>query len=141
MRNVIFADTNLFLRYLMNDDSEQADAVEHVLKQAKDGAFQLIANPLIIAEIVWVLEKVYDLDRLAIRKSILAIVNTPGIEIDAANLVSSAVDIYASENIDFVDAFSVSWMKDQKIDAVYTFDKRHFSRVDSITVLIPGLND
>lgn len=138
MSKAVFADTNLFLRYLMNDDPQQADAVEKVLRKAASGEFKLIANPLIMAEIVWVLEKAYELDRFTIRKSIFAIVNTPGIEIDAADLVTAAIDIYASKNIDFVDAFSACWMQARNIDAVYTFDQRHFSRIKTITVLVPN---
>lgn len=138
MPEAIFADTNLFLRYLMNDDPPQADAVEQVLIRAKNGEFRLVANALVMAEIVWVLEKVYNLERLTIRESIFAIINTPGLDIAEADLITQALDWYAGQNIDFVDAFSACWMQAQQIDAVYTFDNRHFSRIDQLNVLVPG---
>jgi hypothetical protein len=38
----IFADTNLFLRYLTNDIPEQADAFERMLRRAAAGEITLI---------------------------------------------------------------------------------------------------
>ncbi len=52
----IYADTNLFLRYLTNDVPEQADAVDAVLRRAATGEVSLVTNSLVLAEIVWTLE-------------------------------------------------------------------------------------
>ncbi len=54
----VFADTNLFLRYLTNDVPQQADAVEALLRRAAAGEVTLVTNSLAIAEVVWVLETV-----------------------------------------------------------------------------------
>jgi uncharacterized protein len=52
----LFADTNVFLRYLTNDVPEQADAVEHLLVRVMQGEIILNPNSLVIAEIVWTLD-------------------------------------------------------------------------------------
>ena len=52
----VFADTNLFLRYLTDDVPEQADAVERLFRRAAAGEMALVTNGLVIAEIVWTLE-------------------------------------------------------------------------------------
>ena len=51
----LFADTNLFLRFLTNDVPAQADLVDRLLIQAAEGAIRLVTTPLVIAEIVWTL--------------------------------------------------------------------------------------
>ena len=92
-----FADTNLFLRYLTNDVPEQAGAVEALLRQAAQGEFALVTNSLVIAEIVWTLESYYGLSRPEIQQRVLAILNTPGLEIaDREILVQTILrDTYA----------------------------------------------
>ncbi len=53
MKNeTFFVDTNLFLRYLTNDNPKQADAVERLLRRAAEGQVRLVTNSLVFAEIV-----------------------------------------------------------------------------------------
>ena len=137
MSELVFADTNLFLRYLTNDDPKQADAVERLLRKAEKGEMVLFTHPLIIAEIIWALDKVYNLDQRAIRNSVLGILNTPGIQVESTHLVTQAIDLYVNKNIDFIDAYSIHWMKMHNMRTAYTFDQRHFSRVSDIVVHVP----
>lgn len=137
MSEYAFVDTNLFLRYFLNDIPAQADAVEAIFTQARTGNLELITNELIIAEVVWVLESFYQLEREMIRKCVLSILNTPNLRVSSANIITQAIDVYVSKNIDFIDAFSTSWMQINHIKAAYTFDKKHFSRVAGIEVRVP----
>jgi predicted nucleic-acid-binding protein len=132
------ADANLFLRYLTNDVPAQADAVEQLLHCAADGKIVLVINSLVIAEIVWTLESYYGLARDSIKDKILAILNTPGIEAAEEDLLLQAIFWYADKNIDFIDAFSTAWLLTQGLDTIYTFDRKHFSRIEGIKVQVPG---
>ena len=137
MSKIVFADTNLFLRYLTNDDLEQANAVERVLDKAKNGDLILFTHPMVIAEIIWALRKVYRLDRYAVQRRVLAIINTIGVRVESEHLVTQALDLSVTENIDFIDAYSIFWMKEHDITTAYTFDQRHFSRASDIIVKVP----
>jgi predicted nucleic acid-binding protein len=66
----IFADTNLFLRYLTNDVPTQADAFEKLLIDASQGKIQLVTSPLVIAEIVWTLKSYYRLTKSEVRSKL-----------------------------------------------------------------------
>ena len=134
----VFADTNLFLRYLTNDIPAQADAVEELLRRASDGDIVLAINSLVIAEIVWTLESYYGLTRDSIKNKILAILNTPGIEAAEGDLLLQAVFWYGDKSIDFIDAFNAAWMLAQGLAISYTFDRKHFSRIEGIKVQVPG---
>jgi predicted nucleic-acid-binding protein len=134
----VFADTNLFLRYLTNDFPAQADAVEQLLHRASDGEIVLVINSLVIAEIVWTLESYYGLARDSIKDKILAILNTPGIEAAEGDLLLQAIFWYSDKNIDFIDAFNAAWMLAQGLMTTYTFDHKHFSRIEAVTVQVPG---
>jgi uncharacterized protein len=132
-----FADTNLFLRYLTNDVPAQADAVEALLRQAAARDLILVTNSLVIAEIVWTLESFYKLPRIAIQEKILAILNTPGIQITDADLILQGIAGYVEKNVDFIDAYNGAWLLKQGLTTAYTFDQTHFARLPGVTVLVP----
>jgi predicted nucleic-acid-binding protein len=134
----VFADTNLFLRYLTNDVPAQADAVEKLLRRASAGEIVLVVNSLVIAEIVWTLESYYGLSRSSIKDKIFAILNTAGLEAWEGDLLLEAIFWYADKNIDFIDAFNAAWLLTQGLDTTYTFDRKHFSQIEGIRVQVPG---
>ncbi len=136
----IFADTNLFLRYLTNDVPAQADAVEQLLLRAAAGEILLVTNSLAIAEIVWTLESFYGLSRDEVKEKVLAILNTPGLEVGDGDLVLQAISWHAEKNVDFIDAYNAAWLLARDLKAVYTFDRKHFSRLEGLTVMVPGEN-
>jgi predicted nucleic-acid-binding protein len=134
----VFVDTNLFLRYLTNDVPAQADAVEVLFRQAAGGEMALVTNSLVMAEITWVLASYYQCSRVDIRDKVLAILNTPGLEVVDADLVLQAITWFAEKNIDFVDAHNAAWLLAQEMNVAYTFDHVHFSRIEGVTARVPG---
>jgi len=133
----VFVDTNLFLRFLTNDVPTQADAVESLLHRAAAGEIKLITNPLVIAEIVWTLESFYRLTKTSIQEKVLAILNTPGLEVADGDRILQAIAWYADQNVDFADAYNAAWLLDQGMTVAYTFDRKHFSRLAGVTVRAP----
>jgi uncharacterized protein len=133
-----FIDTNLFLRYLTNDIPEKADRVEELLQRAALGEIVLVTTSLVIAEIVWTLTSFYGLSRQPICDRVLAILNTPGLEVAESDLLIAAATHYAAKNVDFIDAYNAAWMVQQQLSTAYTFDRKHFSRFEHIVVKTPG---
>ena len=134
----IFVDTNVFLRYLTNDDPKQADKVERLLVAAASGSVFLLTNALVLAEIVWTLESFYKLPREEIRDHVLAILNTDGLAVENEDLILQAITDYVSLNIDFADAYGASWSMNHEVTTICTFDIRHFRRIEGIDVKSPG---
>ena len=134
---ICFADTNLFLRFLTNDVPDQADKVETLLHRVGKGEVKLVTTGLVIAEIVWTLESFYQVPKADIQDKVLAILNTPGLEVENADLLLQAAVMYAEKNVDFIDAFNAAWMMKQDVENAYTFDQKHFNRFEGITALLP----
>ena len=61
-------DTNILLRLLIKDDDIKKKACERLLEKAKRKEIHLYILPIVIMEIVWVLEKYYKLDRKTTRE-------------------------------------------------------------------------
>jgi len=130
--NKCFVDTNLFIRYLTNDEPILADRVEKLLDDAADGSVQLVTTELVMAESVWVLESSYHLNHAQIAPLIRGILATPGMEVINGDIVGKALVLYELQNIDFVDAYIAALMEKEGIKDIYSYDKKHLSRVKTI---------
>jgi predicted nucleic-acid-binding protein len=133
----IFADTNLFLRYLTNDIPAQADLVESLLQRAAKGRVNLVTTSMVIAEIVWTLESYYELEKREIQTMVLGILNTDGLEVIDSDLILQAIVPYTDKNVDFIDAYNAAWMGKNDVAKIYTFDSKHFNRFEGIVVEQP----
>ncbi|MBI2470331.1 MAG: type II toxin-antitoxin system VapC family toxin [Planctomycetes bacterium] len=132
----VVIDTNLLVRYLINDDQKKADAVDNLLDKAIKGEVKIIVPSVVIAELVWVLESFYQLKADAILELVEAIVNTSGLDVTDKSTVISALRLYKNRNIDFIDAWIIEFAKERGIKTIYTFDKKHFRDIEGIEVAI-----
>jgi predicted nucleic acid-binding protein len=128
-----FLDTNIFIRYLTNDDPDKAEKVDKLLIKAGRGKVQLITTELVLAEVVWVLESFYGLKNFEIAPMIKAILATPGLETINGQLVENAVEFYVERNIDFIDGYIAAVMGKRRITEIFSYDKKHLQRLKSIT--------
>lgn len=103
-----FLDANIFLRLLTGDDKPKAAACRDLIKKAVDGEAQLKTHPLILAEVVWVLESYYGLPREEIAEKLDLIINTPNLAIADAGAFSQAAELYAISNLDLADCFAAA---------------------------------
>ncbi|MCK9418995.1 MAG: type II toxin-antitoxin system VapC family toxin [Nitrospirae bacterium] len=130
-------DTNLLVRYLTGDDPSKANDVKRLLLKAAQGEIRLLIPSIVIAELVWILQSFYKLERSEIVPLLNAILHTHGVEVSDKGIVSDAIAIYRDEVIDFIDAWIVAFAKTVEVRAVYTFDRKHFKGIDGIDMLHP----
>ncbi len=125
----LFVDTNVFLRFLTNDDPAKAKRAETLFRDAMRGKIRLATSLLVIAEIIWTLESFYKLDKPDIAAKVEKILNTPNLDCPEAPLIFMALDLYVHENIDFVDAYHGFYMREQGLTQILTYDRKHFARI------------
>lgn len=107
-KKTFFLDANIFLRFLTGDDRRKAEATRRLIQKAVDGEIALHTHPLILAEVVWVLESYYKLPRQEIAGKLHLIMNTPNISIDDENAFAHAVELYSESKIDLADCFAAA---------------------------------
>jgi hypothetical protein len=54
------------------------------------------------------------------------------------DLLLQAITWYVEQEVDFIDAYNAAWLLAQGMEVAYTFDRKHFSRLDGISVCVPG---
>jgi predicted nucleic acid-binding protein len=132
-----FVDTNLFVRYLTDDDPEKADRVESLLGEASEGKVRLVTADLVLVELIWVLESSYNLKPAEIAPMIRAILATQGIEVINGALMAKVIDHYEGKNIDIMDGYIAVLMEKLNITDIYSFDRKHLSRLDNLKRIEP----
>jgi len=136
LKNRVYADTNLFIRFFTGDPDNQTQESRKFLNQVSRGKYELFICDLIIAEIIYVLESIYHLDRNAVVEKILAIVETDNTIIENRQVILRTLDLYEEKNIDFIDAYLASHSVKNNCDTIFTFD-RDLKKIDFIKKIIP----
>ena len=108
-------DANAILRYLLDDIPEQADIAAQAIE---DGASTI---PEVMAEVVYVLFGVYNIDRLSIASTLKDLLEE--IAISDKPVVKSAFDLYAKSKLDYVDCTLIARARLLGED-ILSFDKK-----------------
>ena len=133
----VFVDTNIFLRFLTNDDPAKAARAGRLFRDAVRGRVSLITSALVIAEMVWTLESFYGLPKPEIAAKVEKILNTPNLECDESERIVQALDTFVHENVDYIDAYHAFFMKDLGISRIATYDRKHFGRIPWLEIFEP----
>jgi predicted nucleic-acid-binding protein len=111
-------DTNAILRFILQDNQEQATFVEERMLQNK-----FLIPIEVIAEMVYVLNKVYKIDRESIRQLVCDILYVRNAVIPNMKIIESALQIFAMENLDFIDCILISYAQIEGYQII-SFDKK-----------------
>ena len=63
---------------------------------------------------------------------IKAILATPGLEVVNGPQVEKAIEHYMEQNIDFIDGYIVAVMDSHNVSEIFSYDKKHISRIAAI---------
>ena len=132
-----YIDANVILRYLTKDPPSLAEAARKVFADAEKGKVILKIVPLVVAEVVWVLESFYEYPKDHIAELLSQILLCDGLDSEDLNRVLEALKLYHEKNIDFADAFLAVNALDAGPPIICSFD-RHFDRIEGIIRLEPG---
>ena len=113
---MIIFDSNAVLRYILQDNLEMADAVEQRIAES-----DCHIPTEVIAEIVYVLSKVYKVPRDDIKTAIVGVLNIPSISTTHFDVSARALVAFADTKLDFVDCLMAGYQLNGY--DVFTFDK------------------
>ena len=116
-------DTNYALRYIIQDNFDQALIAKEIID---DGAYIL---PESLVEMVYVLSKVYNVERRDIYFAVLDLLQD--VEMIDKPLYENAVRVYGRTKLDYVDC--VLFVRYKLLnDRIYTFDKKLEKELKSV---------
>lgn len=121
---MIGLDTNVIIRYLMQDDKKQFTIAEHLIEKAIKEKKLLHVNLIILCEVVWVLSYHYQLKREEISHFLEMLLHSEQIEVENRQLALSAFHEYQNSQADFADCMIGLVNQLLGCTTTYTFDKK-----------------
>jgi predicted nucleic-acid-binding protein len=128
-----FVDTNILIRHLAGDPADQAARATRFLAATDE----LLLADLVVAEVVYVLESYYEVERPRIAEMVRAIIAFDAIRVVDEDLLLRAVEVYELDRLDFAEAYLVASAERAGIGAVASFD-RSIDHVHTVKRVEPG---
>ncbi|MDR2648190.1 MAG: PIN domain-containing protein, partial [Clostridiales bacterium] len=119
-------DTNILLRYLLNDHPEMSAKAKEIML---DDEVLLLAQ--VVAEAVYVLGGVYKIERPEIADALRTVFSLETVQLENSEIVLLTVDEYAKSKLDFVDLLLFAHHQITGL-VVETFDKPLLKKLQSV---------
>lgn len=111
-------DTNILVRHLTGSPPGQAKRATRSLRDAE----RLDLPDLIVAELVYVLESVYQQPRTSVAALVRAVVAFPPVRVADEPLLLRAVELYETQRVHFAEAYVAS-VAERTDGLVASFDR------------------
>ena len=90
---MIGLDTNVLVRYLLQDDAAQARLASAAIESAAGRGERLRLTAITLCELVWVLESAYRQTRADVARALEQIVRTADFDLEHVDQVRSAIEL------------------------------------------------
>jgi predicted nucleic-acid-binding protein len=111
-------DANIVLRYLLDDHPELSAKAAKIIEE-KDVLLPMEAA----CEVVYVLQKVYKVDREQIQQYLCELVNSQLVAVEKPDVFLKALECYSTTSFDFVDTLLWAYHAVEQQE-ILTFDEK-----------------
>ena len=120
---MIALDTNVLVRFLVEDDEAQTRAATSLIARAARAGEQLFVSDIVLCEVVWVLSANYDTSKPEIIALIRKLLHARQLTFRVSDLLARALEAYAAGKGDFADYVIREDAAAAGCGSVATFDK------------------
>ena len=119
---MIGLDTNVLVRYIMQDDARQSPLATRLVESlsAQSPGFVSLVS---VVELAWVLGSAYELERDQLVEALEGLLRTKEIVVDRAETVWKALRIFQTANADLADCLIERSAASAGCDRTMTFDR------------------
>ena len=128
-------DTNILIRFLVNDDEQQAAIVHGLLNQYEERQESLFVPLLVTLELLWVLQAAYRVEREDIIDSVDDLMAMPVFEFDHQSAVRAFLTSARKSSCDLSDLLIAHSAAMAGCESTYTFDRKA-SKFDLFEALV-----
>jgi len=124
MSAVLGLDTNVLVRFLLNDDEKQSEIARDRIKMAVVSGTPLRISLLTILETEWVLRSYGKCDKETILETMKCLLESRDVQIEQEETLEQALYYYRNYTADFADCLMVSRYQRTGCEAMLTFDEK-----------------
>jgi predicted nucleic-acid-binding protein len=127
-------DTNVLIRYLIQDDRQQTREASKFISQFADSEGALFLPTSVVLEMEWVLRSAYEFSKEPVIEILIGLLETREISFQDEASIERAIFLYRENNVDFADCLHVATAYTYNELPLMTFDKKA-TRVEGIEVI------
>jgi len=117
-------DTNILVRFLVNDNKKQAAQVKNLFQAAEiDGRIFVIPIPVVL-EMLWVLDAVYECSRASILNALEELAMLPILAFENSDQIHQLIHLGRSSNTDLPELLIGISARHLDCDATLTLDRK-----------------
>lgn len=117
-------DTNVLARFLVGDDKRQAKKIYNIFKKAELENELFLVPLLVVLELLWVLESVYEVPRQDILNSISELTLMPILKFESLSAIQQFILSARDCKFDLSDLLIAHSAQIQGCKKILTFDKK-----------------
>lgn len=117
-------DTNVLVRFLVQDDQMQANISNQLLKDAELCKQPLFVSNVVVLELMWVLKSVYEVPRNEILASLHEMLSMAALQFQDQAIVRDFVLSAEKSSCDLADLFIAQIAAGNGCETTLTFDKK-----------------
>ena len=121
---MIALDTNVWVRFLVEDDPAQCAAASALVNKAAEDKESIFVSDLVLAELVRVLSRAYRFSRSDISVCLKRIFHSAAVRFASPERVARAVAGYESGKADFADYLVVQHGFEAGARTLFSFDRK-----------------
>jgi predicted nucleic-acid-binding protein len=119
---MIGLDTNVLVRYIMQDDLKQSPLATRLIESRSVESRGFV--PLVsVVELFWVMSSAYELDRGQLVAALEGLLRTKEFVVERAEIVWKALRIFQTANVDFADCLIERSAAAAGCERTMTFDR------------------
>jgi predicted nucleic-acid-binding protein len=117
-------DTNVLVRWLVEDDRKQTARVQTLFESARKGQFVLFVPSTVTLELEWVLRSRYQFEKSTVLTAFNALLEAQEIEFQDEAALERALDQYRSGAAEFADCLHAGLSRAADRAPLLTFDAK-----------------
>ena len=120
---MIALDTNVLVRFLTQDDREQARVATEIILGLDERNPGFVGREVLV-ELVWVLERAYSYSRAEIAIAISGLLSSAEVVVEASDDVGPALEFYRSDGFGFADLMIAAAARRTGASELVTLDRK-----------------
>lgn len=128
-KQLVLADTNILLRYLLRDDPKQFIQASHFIENSPDGSIYL--PDAVFLEIGYVLLSYYKVPKAKVVSALGSLIQSEKFSLDMV-MLRQTLKNFLLHSVSLVDSYILAQLQVGPVSKVKTFDKRLRQLVNQI---------
>ena len=127
-------DTNVLVRFLIQDDDKQGLLARELIRSALKKGEPLFVPLTVMLELEWVLRSNFGFDKADIIQTLSSLLTAVELSFESEAAVEVALELFRQNKADFSDCVHIALSHAAGMEPLWTFDKAA-AKVDGATLL------